>query len=284
MHKGKGELYRSYFNDRASIDGTQADYAYLAEAFLALYDATATEKWLNRAMQLSETMNEKFWDLEHGAYYMGGSSVSGASLSSRPKDLSDNAIASGNSVALRVLARLYKRTGEPGYESLANQLINALSSRIAQQPAGYYYLLTGVSEHLAGERGNVQYGGRGVVKSKAEIKNNRLSVTITLAEGWHINSDKPLQDYLIPTRLSSKDGQLLQNVTYPAPHLRTLGFQTSELSLFENQFELTADLPSDAESETNKQAQRFTEFDLRLQACNDKTCLAPETLSLLVFE
>ena len=242
MHKGNGELYRSYFNARASIEGTQADYAYLAEAYLTLYDATDNTSWLERAVDLTETMNEKFWDLEHGAYYMGGQVVSGASLSSRPKDLSDNAIASGNSVALRVLSRLHKRTGKPRYEALANQLIGALSSRIAQQPDGYYYLLTGISEHLYGERGSLQYGGRGVVKTKARIDNNRLVVEIALSDGWHINSDQPLQDYLIPTRLSSANGDPLSGIHYPEPLITTLGFQQAELSLFENNIELTADL------------------------------------------
>lgn len=284
MHKGNGELYRSYFNDRASVEGTQADYAYLAEGFLALYDATGNRLWLNRAMELSDTMNEKFWDLEHGAYYMGGSVVSGASLSSRPKDLGDNSIPSGNSVALRVLSRLFKRTGEPRYESFANELISALSSRIAQQPTGYFYLLTGVAEHLTGERSDRQYGGRGVVKSHAQIKDDKLVVAITLADGWHINSDQPLQDYLIPTRLTLASGQPLDNVSYPKALVRTLGFQQSELSLFENQFELTADLPANVSSTDDDKSKLVAEINLQLQACNDKTCLAPETLPLLVFE
>lgn len=284
MHKGNGELYRSYFNARASIEGTQADYAYLAEGYLALYDINGNKLWLDRAKELIETMNEKFWDLEHGAYFMGGSVVSGASLSSRPKDLGDNSIASGNSVALRVLARMFKRTGVPRYEALANQLISALSSRIAEQPAGYYYLLTGVSEHLNGERGNQQYGGRGVVKSTARIEQDKLVVSIALADGWHINSDQPLQDYLIPTRLTLADGQALQNVIYPQAITRKLGFQQSKLSLFENRIDLIADLPPSIASTDDQKSERYTEINLQLQACNDKTCLAPETLPLLVFE
>ncbi len=276
LRQPDGSLYRTSFDGQASIDGTQADYAYLAEAYLALYDATGDTTWLTRARQLTETMNSSFWDEKNGAYFMGASVVSGASLSSRPKDLNDNSIASGNSVALRVLSRLFTRTGEPDYEARANQLIAALSSRLSQQPAGYYYLLTGIGEHLEGEAGNLQYGGRGVARARAFKRDDKLVVAINLKDNWHINSDVPLQDYLIATALTDADGQALSNIEFPDAHRRTLGFQRAELSLFENDFEIVADWP-DSDHEL------AVLVNLKLQACNDEICLAPENLPLTVF-
>jgi len=276
LRQDDGSLYRTAFDGKASIDGTQADYAYLAEGYLAVYDATGERLWLDRAQQLADIMDEKFWDETNGAYFMGGTAVSGASLTSRPKDLNDNSIPSGNSVALRVLSRLFKRTGEPVFEARANELIAALSSRISQQPAAFYYLLTGIGEHLDGEAGNLQYGGRGVVQAKAFKRDDKMIVSIALADNWHINSDQPLQDYLIATALTDSAGNALSNVQFPDAAVRTLGFQRSELSLFENTLEIQADWP-DSDHEL------AVLVNLKLQACNDEVCLAPESLPLTVF-
>jgi len=276
LKKPDGTLYRIYYNGQTSIDATQADYAYISEAFVALYDATANAIWLERAESLISIMNTKFWDQDNGAYFMGAPSVAGTSLSTRPKDLHDSSIPSGNSVALRVLAQLHKRTGDAKYETNANKLIAALSSRLSQQPSGHYYLLTGVSEHLGGEAGALQYAGRGVVRAKASKRDDELVVSIKLSDGWHINSDAPLQDYLIPTQLNNVAGRPLADVAYPESKTRTLGFQRSALSLFEDSFELTAQWPGHEDSNS-------VVVNLQLQACNDEICLAPETLPLTLY-
>jgi uncharacterized protein YyaL (SSP411 family) len=276
LRKADGSLQRIYFNQQTSIEGTQADYAYVAEAFLAIYDAIDSRIWLDRAIALSSIMNERFWDETNGAYFMGAEVVGGTSLSTRPKELYDNSIPSGNSVALRVLSQLFKRTGNPDFEARANQLIAALSSRVTQQPEGFFYLLTGINEHLAGEASNLQYGGRGVVRAKASRHEDKLIVSITLADGWHINSDAPLQDYLIPTKLTNTAGHSLENVNFPQAQVRTLGFQRAELSLFENTFELQAKWPGHKEANS-------TVVNLQVQACNDEICLAPETLVMTIY-
>jgi uncharacterized protein YyaL (SSP411 family) len=276
LRKSDGSLQRIYFSQKTSIEGTQADYAYVAKAYLAIYDATASRIWLERAVALTDIMNERFWDADNGAYFMGANVVAGTSLSTRPKELFDNSIPSGNSVALRVLSQLFRRTGNPDFEARANQLIAALSSRLKKQPSGFFYLLTGINEHLAGEAGDLQYGGRGVVRAKATKKADKLVVKVTLADGWHVNSDAPLQDYLIPTELTNNAGRTLENIDFPKAQVRTLGFQRAELSLFENEFELQAKWPGHKEANS-------TIVNLRVQACNDEICLAPETLAMTIY-
>jgi hypothetical protein len=177
---------------------------------------------------------------------------------------------------LRVLSQLFKRTGNPDFEARANRLIAALSSRLTQQPSGFFYLLTGVNEHLAGEAGDLQYGGRGVVRAEAAKHDDKLVVTVTLADGWHVNSNAPLQDYLIPTELTNTAGRSLENINFPQARLRTLGFQRAELSLYENEFELQAKWPGHKEANS-------TVVNLQVQACNDEICLAPETLVMTIY-
>lgn len=288
LYDADHQLYRTYYNGERSIAGTQADYAYVAEGFIALYDATGDEHWVERASVLVDSMNTHFWDDNAGAYFMGSDTVAGAKLSARPKDLSDNAIASGNSVALRALTRLYRRTGVEALNNRANELVDALSANIAQQPAGFYYLLTGLNEHLFGEVSAIQHGARGAVSATASVIDDTLQISLKLKDGWHINSSQPLQDYLIPTTLSGSDNKPMSNVRYPEAVERRLGFQRSDLSLFEGSFTIAADLPKAVtvfqNSNTSAASERAMMHMARLQvqACDDTKCLAPETLSFQV--
>ena len=274
MRKPEGGLWRTRFAGRSSIDATQADYAYLSEALLTLYDVQGDRQWLDRAIELTEVMLEQFWDAQRGGFFMGSQTVAGAALVSRPKDVYDNAIPSGNSVALRTLARLHKRTGTPKYGEYADKLIGSLSSRLAEQPNGFFYFLTGTSEHLLGESGARQYAANGVVKASAREQSGRVVVSIDLKPGWHINADRPLQDYLIPTQLSASGDGALQDVTYPQPVTRKLGFQRESLALYEGSVSVSAAMPALGPGQSR------LPLSLRLQACNDEVCLPPESLSL----
>jgi len=266
-----GGLYRSFYEGKASITGTQPDYAFFAEGLVALYDATGNKDWLDKASTLADAMHERFWDTQDGAYFMGGEQVAGAKLAVRPKDIHDNALPTGNSVAMRVLAKLFKRTGELRFENRANEQIVALSGSVAESPSGFFYFLLGANEHLNGEASHQQYAARGRVKAVAKRANDQLEVTLSIASGWHINSDKPKQDYLIPTQLQLTSGEPLANTIYPDPIEQSLSFEKTVLSLFEDSITLSAPLAADASS---------SQFNLQLQACDDKQCLPPETLTL----
>ncbi len=272
MMSSNGDLKRTFFNGRSSIEGTQLDYAYFTESLIALFDATADSAWLDRAVTLNDEMHNRFWDAASGGYFMGAASVGGTELAVRPKDIHDNSIPAGNSVALRALGKLYKRTGEPRFETRADELITVLSERIDQSPAGFYYFLLGANEHLQGEIGATQYAARGRVKATVELENNELIARVQLAPGWHINSNTPIQDYLIPTQLQLQDSSPMADAIYPNPTMHELSFDDSELSLFEGPIEIRAPLP--------ELAGKSLEVNLQLQACNDTHCLPPETVPL----
>lgn len=273
-----GQLFRTQFRQSVSVEAKQVDYAWLAEAMLSLYDLGGDRIWLQRAGELTDTMVTLFRDADAGGFFMGAPVVSGASLAVRPKDLYDASTPSGNAVAFRVLSRLYRRTGEARFEEEANQLIDAFSSRLSQQSGGLYYLLSGLAEALDGETGNLQYASRGVVRAEATLVSpDSLSVDIQLADGWHINSTRPLQDYLIPTSLALGNGEPLESTQYPQPIERVLGFQSEALSLYEGSISVSARLP---EAELNGGIPSLSSVQLTLQACNDTICLAPETLLL----
>lgn len=277
VHREDGSLWRTQYQGRTSVNAKQPDYAYLAESFIALYDIDGDEKWLTRAEELTKTMVERFWDDSEGGFFMGESVVSGTELAIRPKDIQDASLPSGNAVALRALAKLYRRTGDEFYNGHANELITAFSGNLVQQTNAFFYMLTAASEHLVEEAGSHEYAARGVVRvSGRKMDDNTVSVSVKMRPGWHINSHEPTLDYLIATDLTGIEEGLLTSVEYPKPELTKLGFERTELSLFEDSVTVIGKI------DESKLSGESVRLEMRLQACSDEVCLAPETVSFLV--
>lgn len=277
VHRDDGSLWRTQYQGRTSVNAKQPDYAYLAESFITLYDIDGDEKWLARAQELTRTMVERFWDDSDGGFFMGESIVSGTKLAIRPKDIHDSSLPSGNAVALRAIAKLFRRTGDEFYNDHANKLIAAFSGNLVRQTNAFFYMLTGASEHLIEETGSHEYAARGVVRvSGRKMDDNTVSVSVKMSPGWHINSHEPTLDYLIPTTLTGTQDDLVTSVEYPTPVLSTLGFEKTELSLFEESVTFVGKI------DRSNLSGESVRLDLRLQACNDEVCLAPETVSFLV--
>src|SRR5207245_3566466 len=62
-------------------------------------------------------------------------------LISRPKDIMDNAIPAGNSVAIDVLLRLAAFTGETSYRQRAENYLQPLADVMAQHPQAFGHVL-----------------------------------------------------------------------------------------------------------------------------------------------
>jgi uncharacterized protein YyaL (SSP411 family) len=108
------------------------DYAFMAWACLTLYEATYDIVFLTRSLHYTKEMNMLFRDAEGGGYYLYGKDSE--KLISRPKEIYDGAMPSGNSVAGYVLTRLSLMTGRDLED--AKQL-EFLASRLSHYPAGY---------------------------------------------------------------------------------------------------------------------------------------------------
>jgi hypothetical protein len=107
----------------------------------------------------------------------------------------------------------------------------------------------------------------------------QVGVVIEINDGYHINSNKPLEDYLIATALKVEpvDGLRLSPVRYPKAKMQKFGFSDKPLSVYEKRavLRMTARaLPSLAAGSHTVRAK------LRVQACNDQLCLRPDTVEL----
>ena len=105
----------------------------------------------------------------------------------------------------------------------------------------------------------------------------KLAVQVEVAEGWHINSDKPYDEYLIPTSLSILENPnfKLTKVAYPKPHDFKFSFSESPLSVWEGQvyFGELVEVDSNASPGVYSLI-----VELEYQACNDMSCQAPTSV------
>lgn len=100
----KGELYRNFKPKKASISGFLEDYAFLADAYIALYEVTLDKDWLERAQSFTEYTLQHFQDPEGALlYYV---SDQEERLIARKKEFIDNEKPSSNAVMAEVLYKL----------------------------------------------------------------------------------------------------------------------------------------------------------------------------------
>ncbi len=292
-------LWRSSLNGKPSVTATQADYAYLAQAYLALYDITENKKWLERSKQLVKEMIALFWDKEEGAFYMSAVSQTGPEkdklqevpLFDRPKDIYDSAIPAANSVALEVLSQLYYRTGDDYYHAKAMALVASLSSIIKTSPTSFAYFLMAVNQLNFGELSDVQYGGKGHVRlektdlSEKNQKNNKhiveVEVLFSIDKNWHINSRYPNDEDLVASSIAVGKKALhewkIVKAEYPPGESVKLKFNDAPLSLYQNSVSIKVSLESIGENSMS------IPLDVTYQTCSDKVCLAPESKTFYVF-
>jgi hypothetical protein len=103
---------------------------------------------------------------------------------------------------------------------------------------------------------------------------------IQLRNGYHVNSNKPADPYLIPLRFTWLPGaaQVLE-VQYPAPKMERFEFSQKPVSVFDGEFKTTARVKVGANP---PRGPLKLEGKLRYQACNDKMCLPPRTIDVSV--
>jgi uncharacterized protein YyaL (SSP411 family) len=129
-----GALGRSWKDGRASGSGVLEDYTHLADALLALYEATFAESWFTTARTLMDYVLEHFADPAGGFF---DTSDRHERLVTRPKDAQDNAVPSGNAMAALVLLRLHALTGEGAYRSAAERAIRTVVPFVVRYPTGF---------------------------------------------------------------------------------------------------------------------------------------------------
>ncbi len=134
MRASNGRLLRTWKDGQAKLNGYLEDYACVIDGLLELYQTTFAEQWFVAARELSDVMLQHFADPAGGFF---DTSDDHETLVTRPKDLQDNAVPSGNAMAVTVLLKLAAFTGEDRYYHHAESLLGALQPALTQSPLGF---------------------------------------------------------------------------------------------------------------------------------------------------
>src|SRR3989449_10129267 len=117
-----------------------------AGALLGVYEATVERRWLDEARGLADEMIGLFWDGRLEGFYDTGSDAE--QLIVRPRNLFDNAVPCGTSVAIETLLRLAVLTGEPRYEATASKALRPMADLMARYASGFGRFLCALDFHL----------------------------------------------------------------------------------------------------------------------------------------
>ena len=106
---------------------------------IELYEATFDVKYLQTALDLNSDLIKHFWDAGNGGFYF--TADDDEALLVRQRQVSDNAIPSGNSVAMLNLLRLNRITANIDLEAKAAAISRTFAGEVKQAPSGHAELM-----------------------------------------------------------------------------------------------------------------------------------------------
>jgi hypothetical protein len=134
-----GRVMRSRKGGVTRINGFLEDQAAVALGFIAVYEMTFEPEWIRRATELAHKMVEFFWDDKIGAFF--DTAKDSETLITRPRDVTDNAVPSGNSLAVDLLVTLAELTQDTEMRRRANFIIETLATPLLRYPNAFGHLL-----------------------------------------------------------------------------------------------------------------------------------------------
>lgn len=141
-----GRLLHTWRRGEARVEAFLDDYASLAKALLALYEARFEEHWIDEAVRLADTILHDFADRQEGGFfYTAGDQPT---LIARKKDMLDSSLPSGGGLATTVLLALGRLCGRNDYLATATQALQASQVLMERAPTGTAQLLLALDMYL----------------------------------------------------------------------------------------------------------------------------------------
>ena len=135
----EGRVFRTHTAGETRLNGYLEDYAALGLGALALHELTLDPSWLVRARAMADAAVEWFWDEGSGGFF--DTSSDHERLITRPRDVTDNAVPSGTSLAVELLLRLSALTGDTAHRARATRVLEALAEPMARHGIAFGHML-----------------------------------------------------------------------------------------------------------------------------------------------
>ena len=285
-------LHRIYLDGAIHREAFQEDYACLAMGLLSLYEAAADPRWLAAAETLVHRMNEQFWDSETGGYFF---AEGGEYQIVRTRNAFDGARPSGNGTAARALLSLAHHTGDIRYRERTARLLTAYASSMEDLPGRFTSIILALRTYLHGERNSDRIAagrpgpGSGAARPGIEAHLSvaagpregsfDAAVSISIADGWHINGNTTSVPGLAPTALTFNSDVPVEAASVSYPPADTAQFDYSDVPLEVYQGEVLLSARIEVEPGSLTEGARLYAV-LYYQACNDAVCLEPAEAAL----
>ena len=154
-----GRVMRVHKDGVTKGAGFLEDHAAVALAALSLYELTLDERWVARARDVSEAMVRWFWSDEIGGFF--DTAHDAESLIARPRELTDNAVPAGSSLAAELLLRLGVLTGSDERVRRGTWLVETLGEPLVRYPTAFGYALGAAELAVHGATEVAIVGARG---------------------------------------------------------------------------------------------------------------------------
>ena len=135
----EGRVMRTHRNGVTKLAGYLEDHAAVGLGALALYELTFDEQWVQRARTVAEAMVSAFYDAEARIFF--DTANDHESLVTRPRDITDNAVPSGTSLAVELLLRISELTQDVSMRRLADWVLESLAEPMARHGIAFGHLL-----------------------------------------------------------------------------------------------------------------------------------------------
>ena len=121
---------------------------------------------------------------------------------------------------------------------------------------------------------NIDVGGVFSMDKAQRGRPIQAAVVLNIPQGFHVNSNKPLSKYAVPTvlRIEAPGGVKIGPVIYPRSSMHRVG--NDQLAVFDGRavMRFSVTVPATYESNTAELRAR-----IRFQSCNDEVCFPPVT-------
>lgn len=199
-----GKLFRSYKNNKSSIDGYLEDYAFVIEGYIALYQSSFDEKWINYANDLMQYANKNFFDPEEQFYFF--TNAKSEELIARKKEIFDNVIPASNSQMANNLFKLGTILDNNEYKSMSETMLGSLV-KLTMQETAYTYNWAKLYGLMSNKTAEIVLVGDDLETLRSQFANHYYPNKILM--GTDGSGNLPLLE-----NKSSKDGKATIYVCY----------------------------------------------------------------------
>lgn len=266
-HANAQGLQRYSLQGQARGIASLEDGAHVLRALAVLFEMDGDARWHAHARRILAEGAAASW-----------TSAESLRLFSR-----DREIPSASATMVRALRQLYLQSGDAQFGKMLDTVLplaeQALTEADSASQAGLIGALREIDSPTPARRA---FMARGHVRAELlpEVGAGgaqNFEIRLKIDPGWHVNSGKPVQDYLRATRVVAAPDRTL-TLRYPDGKLMRLGFSELPLSVYEGTVVLRGTVGAGRENAVSG----AVPLTLEVQACSDTVCLAPEQAVLLL--